>query len=265
MDPISSHLCNMDYRGVTGVLDQHPHHTTIQKGRLQGRRQLQTHSRLLLHVPNTVLILLRLKKPLTDALSPQQAGGRKGHTMVTQALAVWSNAVQFEGNPYIILLDIAKAYPSTPHPLPWETMYTLGVPPTMISILRHAYERTRCCFTEEGKQHMYRQKRVVKEGCPLSPLLFCAVYECFHRTLSWRFPKQPIFKAFWDFRRAKMGHHELKTRQKHFFWHSIWSRNIFEKGHFFCTWWTLLTHFGTHFLGQPLAACRSPLGLGTGI
>ena len=26
-----------------------------------------------------------------------------------------------------------------------------------------------------------------------------------------------------------MGHHELKTRQKHLFWHSMWSRIIFEK------------------------------------
>ena len=28
-------------------------------------------------------------------------------------------------------------------------------------------------------------------------------------------PKQPIFKAFWDFWRTKMGHHKLKTVQKH--------------------------------------------------
>ena len=27
-------------------------------------------------------------------------------------------------------------------------------------------------------------------------------------------PQQPIFNAFWDFRGAKTGHHELKTRQK---------------------------------------------------
>ena len=47
------------------------------------------------------------------------------------------------------------------------------------------------------------------------------------------FPKQPIFKAFWDFWRAKTGHHELKTHQKHLFWHSMWSRIIFEKSHFF--------------------------------
>ena len=45
--------------------------------------------------------------------------------------------------------------------------------------------------------------------------------------------KQPIFKAFWDFRRAKTGHHELKTRQKQLFWHSMWSGVIFEKSHFF--------------------------------
>ena len=39
--------------------------------------------------------------------------------------------------------------------------------------------------------------------------------------------KQPIVKAFWDFRRAKTGHHKLKTRLKQLFWHSMWSRIIF--------------------------------------
>ena len=75
-------------------------------------------------------------------------------------------------------------------------------------------------------------------------------------------PKQPIFKAFWDFSRAKMGHNELKTRPKHLFWHSMWSKIIFGKSHFFCTRWTLLTHFGTHLFGLLLAAGCSPLGLG---
>ena len=75
--------------------------------------------------------------------------------------------------------------------------------------------------------------------------------------------KNPIFKAFWDFRKAKTGHHELKPHQKHLFWHHMWSRFIFEKSHFFCTRWTLLMHFGTHLLGLPLVACCSPLSLGT--
>ena len=63
-----------------------------------------------------------------------------------------------------------------------------------------------------------------------------------------------------------MGHDELKTCQKHLFGHSMWSTIPFEKTHyFFCTRCTLLTHFGTHLFGLPLAACRSPLGLGTGV
>ena len=46
-------------------------------------------------------------------------------------------------------------------------------------------------------------------------------------------PKKPVFKAFWDFRRATTDHSELKTRQKHLFWHSMWFRIIFEKSLFF--------------------------------
>ena len=44
--------------------------------------------------------------------------------------------------------------------------------------------------------------------------------------------KQPNFKAFGDFRRAKTGHHELKMRPKHLFWHSMWSKIVFEKSLF---------------------------------
>ena len=38
-------------------------------------------------------------------------------------------------------------------------------------------------------------------------------------------------------------------------------RSFLKKKSFFCTRWTLLTHFSTHLFGLPLAACRSPLGL----
>ena len=36
----------------------------------------------------------------------------------------------------------------------------------------------------------------------------------------------PFSRHFWDFWRAKTGHHELKARQKHLFWHSMWSRVV---------------------------------------
>ena len=74
---------------------------------------------------------------------------------------------------------------------------------------------------------------------------------------------RPISKAFQDFGYNKTSHHDLKTRQKHLFWHSMWSTIIFEKNCFFFTRWTLLTYLGTHLFGLPRAACRSPLGRST--
>ena len=62
-----------------------------------------------------------------------------------------------------------------------------------------------------------------------------------------------------------MGHHKLKTVQKHLFQRRTWSRIIFEKGHLFCPYRTLLTHLGTHLLGLELVACRSLVGLGIGV
>ena len=77
-------------------------------------------------------------------------------------------------------------------------------------------------------------------------------------------PKAPIFKAFWDSRRTKTGHHELKMRQKHLFWHFMWSKIIFEKS-LFLHLVDLVGHFGTHLFGLPLATFRGPLGAGTGV
>ena len=53
--------------------------------------------------------------------------------------------------------------------------------------------------------------------------------------------------------------------QNHLFWHSMWSNIIFENIYIFGIRWTLLTHFGTHLFGPPLAACCSPLSLGMGV
>ena len=146
------------------------------------------------------LMLRRLKAPLTGVLSPCQGGGRKGYTTITQAMTLGSSVLQCDGEPYVVLLDIAKAYPSIPHALLWETMYTLGVPASMVSLLRQAYGQTRCFFRAGGRQHSYFQQRGVKEGCPLSPLMFCVVYEIFHRALNKEFPKMKFFVYMDDVR-----------------------------------------------------------------
>ena len=47
-------------------------------------------------------------------------------------------------------------------------------------------------------------------------------------------PKRPIFKAFWDFPRAKTCHIGLERRYKQLFEHPKWSENMFfKKSHLF--------------------------------
>ena len=46
-------------------------------------------------------------------------------------------------------------------------------------------------------------------------------------------PKRPIFKAFWVFPWPKTRPHRLKRAKKQLFEHPKWSRNNFEKNHFF--------------------------------
>ena len=54
-----------------------------------------------------------------------------------------------------------------------------------------------------------------------------------------------------------MGHHEPRTCQKHLFWHSMWSRIIFEKSHFFAPCgpcWPILAPTSLGYLLQLAAA-----------
>ena len=84
-----------------------------------------------------------------------------------------------------------------------------------------------------------------------SPLFGQPIFLC---NLIWKSTNltyfSPIFKAFWDSKRAKTGHHKLKTRQKQSFGHSMSSKITFEKSLFFCNRCTLLNHFGTHLFGS---------------
>uniref|UniRef100_A0A7S4GE39 Reverse transcriptase domain-containing protein n=1 Tax=Eutreptiella gymnastica TaxID=73025 RepID=A0A7S4GE39_9EUGL len=71
-----------------------------------------------------------LKEPPEKSLSPTQAGSRKGCTTSSHALNLWSDLLQREKS-YVCLLDIAKAFPSTPHPSILEALRIIGTPPQL--------------------------------------------------------------------------------------------------------------------------------------
>ena len=61
-----------------------------------------------------------------------------------------------------------------------------------------------------------------------------------------------------------MGHHKLKTVQKHLFQRRSWFRIIFEKSHRFAPL-DPVDPFGHPPFGLEYLACRSLVGLGIGV
>ena len=61
------------------------------------------------------LILDAIQEPINAALSHTQAGSRKGYATSQQAMNLIMELHEKLEGIYICLLDIAKAFPSTPH------------------------------------------------------------------------------------------------------------------------------------------------------
>ena len=90
---------------------------------------------------------------------------------------------------YICLLDIAKAFPSTPHMCLVESLQILGALPHVVRMVKSIYTLSSCSY---GKLH-FPFARGIKERCPLSLALFVLVYETFHTTLAKEFPEPSCF------------------------------------------------------------------------
>ena len=82
----------------------------------------------------------------------------------------------------LLWLDLKNAFGSVPHHIMWDMMSRLSVPPSFIRICMSIYESSgHQVVTNEGKTRFIELKRGIKQGCPLSPLLFNCVMEGFAR------------------------------------------------------------------------------------
>ena len=135
------------------------------------------------------LLLQAMERPLNQASSPEQAGARKGHTTSAQALNLWSTLLQSDNPSYVCLLDVAKAFPSTPHGAILQALHCIGAPAHLLQLVEQIYQQP----MNECGGLTYRVHRGIKEGCPLSPALFTLAYQSFHGTLQRGFPDVDFF------------------------------------------------------------------------
>ena len=112
----------------------------------------------------------------TGAISPSQKGFVPGEGCLEHSFLVRSmmEDTRRRHRPlHLVWFDLKNASGSIPHDLLWHSMRRLGVPEEAVSILMDVYqESTYTVQTAEGATEEIAQERGVKQGCPISPLLF---------------------------------------------------------------------------------------------
>ena len=96
---------------------------------------------------------------------------------------------------YICKLDMAKAFPSVPHALPYHMMGRVGWSAPLLKAFRESMQWTSCSCRMGADEVRWTPKRGLKEGCPMSPVLFMAYYDVY--ILRWRHP-DVLFLSYVD-------------------------------------------------------------------
>ena len=109
-------------------------------------------------------------------ISPSQKGFVPGEGCLEHSFLVRSlmeDARRRRKSLHLVWFDLKNAFGSVPHRLLWFSMESIGLPEDMMSIIKDIYEGSSFVVTSDTEATgEIPQERGVKQGCPLSPLLF---------------------------------------------------------------------------------------------
>ena len=98
-----------------------------------------------------------------------------------------------------VFFDFASAFPSLAHEFIWVALEVAGFPDKVISAIRGLYNDNRHWWRRAGRCFpSVTLESGVKQGCPLSPLLYVIVGEAFHRFLVSNLGPRGILRFFAD-------------------------------------------------------------------
>ena len=111
-----------------------------------------------------------------DIMSCEQKSARPSegcyeHTFLLKSLV--GDARRNQKDVYLAWLDLRNAFGSIPHQAIFTTLNHIGIPPPLVNLIRNAYTNaTTEIRTEQGLTESIPIYSGVKQGCPLSPILF---------------------------------------------------------------------------------------------
>jgi hypothetical protein len=134
------------------------------------------------------LIETRIQTYLNIQQPAEQAGFRKKFSTIDHLHTmnqIIEKCLEFQLDLYIALIDFSKAFDSIIHEYMWMALKNQGVPTKYIEIIRDMYRGLKARIKTEIEGEYFEIRRGVKQGDPLSPVLFnCALEEIFKK-MNW--------------------------------------------------------------------------------
>eukprot|EP00928_Gymnodinium_smaydae_P016877 TRINITY_DN16394_c0_g1_i1.p2 TRINITY_DN16394_c0_g1~~TRINITY_DN16394_c0_g1_i1.p2 ORF type:complete len:120 (+),score=12.85 TRINITY_DN16394_c0_g1_i1:736-1095(+) len=97
-----------------------------------------------------------------------------------------------------IFFDFAAAFPSVEHSFIKKLLSRLGLPRWFLNLVNCFHHSSKCSIVLGGSRHEgFALSRGIRQGCPLSPLLFAVISDMLLRKLAEDFPNATV-RAYAD-------------------------------------------------------------------
>jgi hypothetical protein len=141
-------------------------------------------------------------EPCLEAyICKNQQGFLKGRNMLSNVIDIDYHAMTVSlkcRKGAIFFFDFKAAFPSVSHDFLRESLELIGVPPSALSFINALYKNNYCDISYKGNIYEgFGMFCGVRQGCPISPMLFAAAVDVLLRRLQQKIPDGHI-RAFAD-------------------------------------------------------------------
>ena len=130
----------------------------------------------------------RIKGGLMSQQPVEQAGFRAGFSTTDHLFTlnqVIEKAEEYQIDLHLAFVDFRKAFDSINHEFMLQALKNQGVPHIYIKIIEEMYTDLKARIITDVKGELFGIKKGVKQGDPLSPIIFCAALEEIFKKLNW--------------------------------------------------------------------------------